>query len=87
MRMSKIKRVGRRVLALFSEEEAGEIMNENRISFIDVKALYDAAFEEKDRARACLKTFRALMGEAERLEAVYRAQIKADQMRFYGRAA
>ena len=53
----------------------------------DVKALYDAAYDEKARARSCLKSFRTLLKKAEMLDAAYRDQIAADQIRFYGKAA
>lgn len=45
------------------------------ISFVDVKELYDAAFAEKSKARVNLKRFKALMSNAERLDALYRYQI------------
>lgn len=66
---------------------AGPGANQNRISLFEVKALYDAAYEEKARARACLKTFRSLLDKAEALDSAYRAQIAADQIRLYGKAA
>ena len=47
----------------------------SEISFVDVKELYDAAYAEKAKARVNLKRFKALMSSAERLDALYRAQI------------
>ena len=65
----------------------GPGVNQNRISLFEVKALYDAAYEEKARARACLKTFRSKLEKAEILDAAYRAQLAADHVRLYGKAA
>lgn len=65
----------------------GDIDNQNQISVFDVKALYDAAYEEKDKARTNLKAFKAQLKTAEKLDKAYRAQIKAQQARLYGRAA
>lgn len=47
----------------------------SEISFVDVKALYDAAYAEKDKARCNLLAFRGLMRKAKRLEAAYLAQL------------
>ena len=80
--MKAIMCVGLRFLTLVSGQEA----NQNGISFIDVKLLYDAAYEEKARARACLRTFKALLEKAEELDAAYRAQLAANHLRLYGKA-
>lgn len=82
--MKAIKTMGQRCLSWW---HAGGQVNQNEISYFDVKVLYDAAFEEKDRARASLATFKSLMAQAEALEAAYRAQLKAQQIRLYGKAA
>ncbi len=81
--MNSIKCVGQRFAAWFS----GAGANENLISLFDVKELYDAAYDEKAKARACLKTFKTLLEQAEALDLAYRAQLKAEQTRLYGRAA
>jgi len=81
--MKALKCVGLRFMALISGDEA----NQNRISLFDVKALYDAAYEEKARARACLRTFRSLLEKAEALDAAYRAQMQADHLVKYGKVA
>lgn len=81
--MNTIKTIRSRFAAWLAGPEA----NQNRISMFEVKALYDAAYEEKTRARTCLKTFRALLKKAEMLDAAYRDQIAADQLRLYGKAA
>lgn len=81
--MNSIKCVGQRFIALFKGHEA----NQNSISLFDVKELYDAAYDEKAKARACLKTFKTLLEKAEMLDAAYRAQLQAEQIRLYGKAA
>ncbi len=81
--MNSIKCVGQRFVAWF----AGAQANQNEISLFDVKALYDAAYDEKAKARACLKTFKALLEQAEALDLAYRAQLAADNARLYGKAA
>ncbi|MEC9245485.1 MAG: hypothetical protein VYB05_11990 [Pseudomonadota bacterium] len=81
--MNNIKSVGMRLIALATGREA----NENGISLFDVKALYDAAYEEKAKARACLSTFRCLLAQAEKLDAAYRAQLAALNARPYGKGA
>jgi len=50
--------------------------NDNAISFFDVKALYDLAYEEKAKGRVHLKKFNALLKQAAKLEAIYRYQIE-----------
>lgn len=81
--MKAIKCVGQRLSILLF----GVGANQNGISFIDVKRLYDAAYEEKARARACLRTFHALLKKAEKLDAAYRVQLAADHARLNGKAA
>lgn len=81
--MNSIKCVGQR----FANWLTGAEANQNSISLFDVKELYDAAYDEKAKARACLKTFKTLLGQAEALDLAYRAQLKAEQTRLYGRAA
>lgn len=81
--MKTIKCVGARFAAWFLGIEA----NQNQISLFDVKALYDAAYEEKARARTCLKTFRKLFAQAEILDFAYRLQLEAERKRLYGRGA
>lgn len=72
----------RRIAAWF----AGAGANQNQISLFDVKALYDAAYDEKAKARACLKTFKSLLEQAEKLDLAYRAQIAAEKAYLYGKA-
>ena len=80
--MNSIKCVGQRFIALFAGHEA----NQNEISIFDVKALYDAAYEAKDKARANLKEFKTVLEQAEALDLAYRAQLQAEQVRLYGKA-
>lgn len=80
--MKTIDSMRRRLLAFASRRGA----NQNGISLFDVKALYDAAYDEKAKARACVRTFRSLLKRAEKLDAAYRAQIAAAQTRLYGKA-
>jgi hypothetical protein len=80
--METIKYIRWRLLSLVSDQGA----NQNGISLFDVKALYDAAYEEKARARACLRTFRALLAKAEALDAAYRAQLAAARISLYSKA-
>ncbi len=60
--------------------------NQGEISFVDVKELYDAAYEEKARARVNLKRFRGLMSKAIEMDEAYRAQLGLGQHVQYGRA-
>ena len=60
--------------------------NQNRVNLLDVKALYDAAYAEKDAARAALKNFQHRLEQAQTLDALYRAQIKADVACLYRKA-
>lgn len=73
--MKSIKNLSGLVMAMLTPGQA----NQNEISFFDVKALYDAAYEEKGKARANIRTFRALMAQAEALDAAYRAQLAASR--------
>lgn len=61
--------------------------NQAEISLFDVKELYDAAYEEKAKARVNLKKFRKLMGKATLLDLAYRAQLTKAEPFQYGRAA
>lgn len=54
--------------------------NNNEVSLFDVKELYDAAYDEKAKARVNLKKFKALLGKAEKLDSIYRTQL--DQLQF-----
>ena len=58
--------------------------NYGEISFLDVKELYDAAYDVK---ALCLKRFEALMAKAEELDAAYRAQLSWLQSQKYKKAA
>lgn len=49
--------------------------NEQEISLFDVKELYDAAYEEKAKARVSLKKFKILIQKAEKMDLAYRAQL------------
>ena len=53
--------------------------DQEAISVFDVKALYDAAYEEKAKARVNIKLFRSLMAEAIKLDAAYRDQLRQNQ--------
>jgi hypothetical protein len=77
--MKSVITAGKRFLGLVSGFEA----NQNRISLFDVKSLYDAAYAEKAMARACLKSFRARLKAAERLDAAYRRQLVQERLRAY----
>lgn len=54
--------------------------NDNAISFMDVKALYDHAYSEKAKGRENIKNFRALLRKAAKLDAAYRRQIEDAQI-------
>jgi hypothetical protein len=45
------------------------------IDFVEVKELYDAAFEAKAQVRVNLRQFRTLLAKAEKLDAAYRGQL------------
>lgn len=80
--MKQLKTIGGRVWGLFFPD------NRNEVSYLDVKELYDAAYEEKAKARACLYTYKSLMQRAEMLEQVYRAQLASHKPAHqYGKAA
>ncbi len=49
--------------------------NGQEISLFDVKELYDAAYEEKARARVNLKKFKIFIEKAEKMDLAYRAQL------------
>ena len=65
----------------------GKPANDREISFFEVKDLYEAAYAEKAKARTHLKRFRALLAKAKQLDAVYRAQIAAQDALKHGRVA
>lgn len=48
---------------------------EQEISLFDVKELYDAAYDEKAKARVSLKKFKKLMEKATLMDEAYRAQL------------
>lgn len=60
--------------------------NQNGIFLLDVKSLYDDAFAEKAKARACLRSFKAQLARAERLDAAYRSQLVTNRQYLYGKA-
>ncbi len=49
--------------------------NSQEISLFDVKELYDAAYDEKAKARVNLTKFKLLIKQAEKLDAAYRFQL------------
>jgi len=61
--------------------------NGQEISLFDVKELYDAAYDEKAKARVNLKKFKKLMEKATQLDEAYRAQLTTAQPFQYGKAA
>ncbi len=71
MIMKKMNKVKQCVAAWIGGPDA----NQNAISFIDVKCLYDAAYEERAKARHLLKGFRTKLKQAQRLEELYRVQL------------
>lgn len=81
--MKTLKSIKGRVWAWMNGPQA----NQNEISFFDVKELYDAAFAEKAKAEACMKTYESLMARAEALDIAYRAQLAAARPAAYGRKA
>jgi len=50
------------------------------ISFIDVKAFYDAAYDEKAKTAVDFQKFNALMAEADKLANAYRQQLSQKAM-------
>jgi hypothetical protein len=61
--------------------------NTQEISLFDVKELYDAAYEEKAKARVNLKRFKALINKAEQMDVAYRVQLGLLQVSRYEEAA
>jgi hypothetical protein len=61
--------------------------NQDEISFVDVKELYDAAYAEKAKAKVNLKRFKSLIAKAERMDVAYRAQLGLFQATRYEEAA
>lgn len=61
--------------------------NGHEISLFDVKELYDAAYDEKAKARVNLKRFKKLMEKATQLDTAYRAQLATAQPFQYRKAA
>ncbi len=45
------------------------------LSFMDVKALYDAAYHEKAKAQVNMVRFKTLIDEAVQMDEAYRAQL------------
>lgn len=80
--MSKLKQAKSHIVKLFQLD----ISNENRINIFDVKALYDAAYEEKAQIRASIQKFNDILQQAQRLDTLYRAQIEADMASMYRKA-
>lgn len=77
--MSKLKRAKSQFIKLFQYD----ISNQNRINLLDVKALYDAAYDEKAKTRASVRKFKAKLKQARQLDVRYRAQIEADLAGLY----
>ena len=65
----------------------GNRANDREISFFEVKDLYEAAYAEKAKARPHLKRFKELLAKATAADAIYRAQLAAQDALKYGRAA
>ena len=49
--------------------------NQNEIQFLDVKDLYDRAYEEREKARVALKESRQLFEQAIKMDEAYRRQL------------
>lgn len=84
--MKKVKNIKNKLWAVLSPAE----VNQNEISFFDVKELYDAAYAEKDAPNGNRKRFSALLAQAETLDAAYRLQLamrKAGPAGIYSNAA
>lgn len=79
--MTNIRKMRERLVALACGQA-----NQNGISLFDVKSLYDDAFAEKAKARACLRSFKAQLARAERLDTAYRNQLAGQQLYRYGKA-
>ncbi len=50
--------------------------NKNEISLLDIKELYDRAYDEKAKAKRIIKTYKTLLAQAEKLDKAYRVKIK-----------
>lgn len=61
----------------FMRKLAGNNDNGQEISLFDVKALYDAAYAEKAKARVNLRRFKVLLEAAEKMDVLYREQLSA----------
>lgn len=61
--------------------------NQDDISFVDVKELYDAAYAEKEKSRVNLKRFKILLNKAVQLDEAYRIQLGLMQKTRYEVAA
>lgn len=84
--MKTMQNMKKRLWAMLSPAE----VNQNEISFFDVKELYDAAYAEKDAPNGSRKRFSTLLAQAEALDAAYRLQLamrKAGPAGIYGKAA
>lgn len=80
--MRTLKKAKSQFIKLFQTD----ISNQNRINLLDVKALYDAAYAEKDNARAALKKFQNRLAQAQTLDALYRSQLETDLAGLYRKA-
>lgn len=80
--MDTVKGIRRRFAAWI----AGRGANENDISVLEVKALYDAAYAERERAQGSMRRYRGLLARAQALDSAYRAQLAAHQARLLGKA-
>ncbi len=58
--------------------------NQSEISLLDIKELYDRAYGEKAKAKRLIKTYKSLLGQAEKLDKAYRVQIKQGNPKKYG---
>lgn len=82
--MTPIKSLSQRIMAYIYPTND----NKKVISLFEVKSLYDDAYEEKAKARMCLKTFKTKLAKAEALDRAYRAQEKlVEPVKLYGKAA
>ena len=76
-----LREIGKRAIKVLNAK------NDDEVSFVDVKALYDEAYEEKARAKVNLKRFKVLLAKAQKLDEIYRAQLAQQKTFKYGRAA
>ncbi len=53
----------------------------SEISLLDVKALYDRAYDDKAKARCYLKTFKQRLARAKKLDAAYQRQLDKTRSR------